>query len=100
MAGNPKYDRGEYKRNLNLKVRYGITSLEFDSLLESQNGGCAICGIKKNLVIDHCHNTKIVRGILCKICNFVIGWYGDDSKRVEQVINYLSKSSASIAQFG
>lgn len=41
-------------------------------------GACAICLKKyKNLVIDHCHNTGRVRGLLCHRCNVLIGGWDD-----------------------
>jgi hypothetical protein len=51
----------------------------YESLLESQEGGCAICGgvpkrLKKDgtpyrFQIDHNHRTGKVRGLLCFRCN-------------------------------
>lgn len=62
--------------------RYGLTLATYDWLLESQGGGCAICGKTpeeegKNLAIDHDHACcpqeagscgLCVRGILCDSC--------------------------------
>lgn len=38
-------------------------------MLQSQGGVCAICLKEKALVIDHCHATMKVRGLLCHFCN-------------------------------
>lgn len=54
----------------NLRRRYGISVSDRDQLLSAQNGKCAICReVPKRPVVDHCHNTGQVRGILCHACN-------------------------------
>lgn len=57
---------------------YGITMREYNSLFEKQEGKCASCKIHqsellKALVIDHCHKTMKVRGLLCAGCNLALG---------------------------
>jgi hypothetical protein len=62
-----------------LKV-YGITLEQYDDILASQGGGCAICGVKpgnKHLAVDHCHKNNVVRGLLCHRCNAAIGLLKD-----------------------
>lgn len=54
-------------------TRYGITKKDWDRILTTQNGVCAIC---KDLVpthIDHNHQTGVVRGLLCVVCNTTLG---------------------------
>ncbi len=51
---------------------YGITSDEYDRLLELQGGRCAICRARpksKRLAVDHDHKSGAVRGLLCSRCN-------------------------------
>jgi hypothetical protein len=51
---------------------YGLTSADYDTLLEAQGGKCAICRGRpqsKRLAVDHDHNTGAVRGLLCSRCN-------------------------------
>lgn len=76
------------KRNI-LKL-YGIDESTYNSILESQGGGCAICG-KKNirLAVDHCHKTGKVRGILCHTCNNGIGFLGDSISGLVKAYKYL-----------
>lgn len=49
--------------------KYGITSSTREKLKEQQKNRCAICDRVKPLVIDHCHITGRVRGLLCRVCN-------------------------------
>jgi hypothetical protein len=45
-----------------------------------QNGRCAICGHRYELVEDHDHDTGLVRGYLCRGCNTQEGVHrGDDN---------------------
>lgn len=83
-------------RNKHYKKTYGITLEEYDQLLEAQGGGCAICGAKEStrgrrLGVDHNHETKKVRGLLCNHCNSLIGFAKDDTYILQQAIDYLRK---------
>lgn len=73
-------------------ARYGITMEEFNLMLNNQNNACAICksNFIKNPHIDHCHETKIVRGLLCGNCNTGIGLLRDDPKLLKEAFKYLS----------
>lgn len=50
---------------------------EYDRLLALQNNCCAICGKHQSLMtkafdVDHCHDSKRVRGLLCHRCNYTV----------------------------
>jgi hypothetical protein len=88
------------RRNNQYKLRFGITIKDYDSMLESQSGVCAICKlpeIKKNtrLAVDHCHATKVVRGLLCNACNMGIGKLGDNYEGIMKAATYLNIHSIS-----
>jgi hypothetical protein len=34
-----------------------------------QQGRCAICGHEDKIVMDHCHESGFIRGLLCQSCN-------------------------------
>lgn len=83
-----------------LRYRYGITVKQFEDLVVSQQGKCAICvkileinadGISrtKNVAVDHCHKTGKVRGLLCKNCNVALGFMGDSIDTLLQAVEYL-----------
>ena len=83
-----------------IKHNYGISMVDYNEMVFSQNGECAICKKKPNqegakinrvLHIDHCHSTGTVRGLLCGACNRALGLFRDDKKTIENALNYLSK---------
>jgi len=96
----------QHGRRYYLKSRYGITPEQFDSMFAAQSGKCAICrrkaGVKssgsdrhkanewmKGLVVDHCHVTGEVRGLLCQFCNVALGNLQDDPEIVRAAARYL-----------
>jgi hypothetical protein len=81
--------------------RYGITTTEYAKLLAAQGGRCAICASAtarnkgmQTLVVDHCHATGRVRGLLCGTCNSAIGFLGDNPERVRAAIRYLEQGDS------
>lgn len=53
-------------------------------------GECVICGTQtQKLVIDHCHKTNKVRGVLCNECNIGLGKFKDDPILLEFAKIYL-----------
>lgn len=85
-------------RKHRLKLKYNMTEEEFEALLKEQDNKCACCGKDSpghtNWCIDHDHDTGVVRGILCKMCNSGISWLGDTLEGVTNAINYLRMSNA------
>ncbi len=82
------------RRSGELRRLYGITLEEYNRMLAAQDGVCWICkGIvtskKGNLLVDHCHKTGKVRGLLCTKCNAGIGGLGDSIEMLERAIEYL-----------
>lgn len=58
-------------------AKYGISVEQYLAMVDRQEGRCAICkeppSERSPLCIDHCHDTGIVRGLLCKVCNLAVG---------------------------
>lgn len=71
---------------------YGITHEQFKGMLAAQEGLCAIC-LKEMKVphIDHNHETKQVRDLLCSSCNLALGHLHEDVVVAERLIEYLKK---------
>ena len=60
---------------------YGISLVEYETLLAYHAGKCWICGSKggrRSLAVDHNHKNQRVRGLLCKRCNTTLGRYKDN----------------------
>jgi len=91
-----KKDSGAYRHS-----KYGITTEQFNTMLEEQNGACAICGIKeedygKTFCIDHCHTSGTVRGLLCMHCNTALGHFKDDTESLKRAVDYLEKTNETV----
>lgn len=76
--------------------RYGITLQGRDEILRKQNFKCAVCdsptpSSRKGWVVDHCHNNKKIRGILCQSCNLALGHSKEDIQRLRSLIRYIKK---------
>lgn len=82
----------EERRKRNRELKYGLSHNNFLDLLKAQNNRCAICGntIGENADVDHCHETKKVRGLLCTKCNTGIGLFKDSVENLKKAIEYLS----------
>lgn len=79
-------------KGYDLKKGYGLSLEDFDALHEIQGGVCAICGKDKGttLVVDHCHATNKVRGLLCHPCNRGLGMFKDNARLLANAIAYLT----------
>jgi hypothetical protein len=79
-----------------VKSKYGITREDYEQMLKNQNGKCAICDTEEakhwetnNLLIDHCHKSGKVRGLLCNNCNTALGLVDDKIEVLKRMIKYL-----------
>ncbi len=84
--------RREHDRLLEIKRRYGLEPEEYKLLLDKQKGVCATCGSefkRREPVVDHCHETGDVRGLLCRRCNSVLGYVQDDLGLLEGLRRYV-----------
>lgn len=89
------------KRKAQRLRKFGLTLAEFQALMEAQGGACAICGhsdtSQPNIfpLVDHCHATGKVRGLLCLNCNQALGKFKDDPVRLLAAVRYLNESNGS-----
>lgn len=90
-------------KNNVLKRYYGIDIEQYNSMLLSQENKCAICDKEETAVhgkskevrqlnVDHCHNTGLVRGLLCTNCNFGLGKFLDSPDLLNKAIQYLERT--------
>ena len=89
--------RATADREYLLGKRFGITPADYDSMLASQSGGCALCGVKTpggrwaRFHVDHDHATGRVRGLLCHGCNVALGQLGDSAEGLLRAYQYVSE---------
>jgi len=82
-------------KNSYLKRRFGITLAQYNELLSKQNNACPGClrVFTKELfpVVDHCHKTGAVRGLLCTFCNRAVGLAKDNPDTLRAMAAYVRK---------
>lgn len=77
--------------------KYDITLNQYNSTLKQQDYKCAICrtdkpgGRRNTFVVDHCHSSGNVRGLLCNHCNTGIGKLKDSPELLLKAIEYLKR---------
>ena len=85
-----------------LKRKYGLSLDAYEEMLKAQNHVCWVCkkpetmkqhGRLKPLAVDHCHNTEVVRKLLCNRCNRTIGFVDEDISILESMIKYIKSWS-------
>jgi hypothetical protein len=85
-------------KNQRLQRKFGITEAEYNEMLESQGGVCAICGQPETrtkfgkptlLAVDHNHKTGKVRQLICFRCNVVIGRIEENPILCDKIRAYL-----------
>lgn len=72
-------------------TRYRISKPQFNAMLRQQGNCCKVCSksfTSTKPVIDHCHQTNRVRGILCHTCNIALG-YIENADRLKKALAYL-----------
>jgi hypothetical protein len=86
--------RNEKREEYFLIHKYGISPMDYETILVSQGGKCAICGIQasecnRRLVVDHSRATGKIRGLLCNGCNIGLGAFLDSEISLLSAIEYL-----------
>lgn len=88
-----------YPRNLTLDFgtslirKYGLSLIDWDEMVLSQGGVCAICSQPSKLCVDHDHRTEKVRGLICQKCNRSLGGFNDSEQVIASALEYLHKHS-------
>ena len=92
-------DWPEWKRIEKNSRKYGLLYSDLEKLFQGQNFKCKLCDVDVTLsiarndttrgVIDHCHNTNRIRGILCHNCNKALGLVKEKTDTLRKMIRYL-----------
>jgi hypothetical protein len=92
MRAKPEFK--ERAREGHLKRKYGLSLEEYEAMLTSQGGGCAICAAPPRdcfpLHVDHDHSTGRTRGLLCFTCNNALGDFNDDPDLLHAALCYVA----------
>lgn len=113
LAANAKFirqqlvDAGAYKRpwvhpDSNFRYTHSMTREEYDARKAAQDHKCAICGREQGtypsrrgdgtkLVLDHNHETGQLRGMLCRDCNFALGYVHESVETAQRMMDYIHK---------
>lgn len=80
---------------------YGIDLEHLAKYFDERGGECEGCDLKlawigkkageATLNVDHCHDTNVFRGILCRSCNIAVGWSKNKPKTLRRLADYLEK---------
>lgn len=79
-------------------ARFGLSHVDYYSILAGQNGRCLICASDspgkghKRFLVDHDHATGKLRGLLCTYCNTGIGMFRDRPDLMLAAIKYLNEA--------
>lgn len=82
-------------RENHLVRKYGITLQQRADRLAAQGGCCALCGSDdfgvRGPQVDHDHQSKQLRGILCIGCNLGLGAFDDDPQLMRKAADYVER---------
>ena len=90
----------EYAKEYHLRRTYGISREILEEILAQQEVKCAICQneltiggrLPTSMVVDHCHSTEKVRGLLCRSCNGGLGFFKDSTLNLARARQYLKNA--------
>jgi Recombination endonuclease VII len=85
-ANDPEFRNSTNRRKT--RGRYNLTDQELAALEARYNGVCPICLLKKKLQVEHCHKTRIVRGLTCRKCNSGGGFFNDDPEIMRRAAEF------------
>lgn len=81
----------QYQKKSNLK-KYGLTLERYNDICKEQDNKCIICtNPTEILVVDHCHKSGNIRGLICFYCNTGLGYFKDEIETLKRAILYLQK---------
>lgn len=112
-SSKASYEKNREARNKRIVLvrrarQLGLTYEEYIALPNDPGEQCAVCGSppdgrrnctyrssmaqepkKKNLAVDHCHKTGVIRGFLCSHCNRALGLMDDDPALIRALADYV-----------
>ena len=81
-----------------LKRYHGLTVEQYAAMVEAQDGKCAICqrtpdgkGHCGRLHVDHDHERRVIRELLCANCNRALGLFADTPEWMVAAAAYVER---------
>lgn len=76
------------------------TAEDVQLLWQLADGRCSACGCeprgKRGLVLDHRHDTGIIRGFLCNHCNVALAMCFDEPEKLRACADYLERAAGTV----
>lgn len=102
-ANNPEKDRARkrewylknkvkaafYRRRSRILKKYNLSLEDVENMEKRQKSKCLICEDRLPLKIDHDHETGLVRGLLCDLCNRGLGYFKDKPELLVKAAEYV-----------
>lgn len=84
-----------------LKLKYKEVKPLREKLLKHQGGCCLLCQqpIIDDAVLDHCHKTGVIRGVLHRGCNALLGKIENNMPRNRVDIGRLAKIAENLIKY-
>jgi len=87
-------DRKRQRKSRLMRI-FNLAIEDYDLMFKTQNGQCAICKKPlKKAQIDHKHFNGLIRGLLCWLCNKILGLSRDNPKLLRDAAIYLEHPPA------
>ncbi len=84
-------------RRWNMLTKYNLTLEQYEEMVAAQGGKCGACELEPDygrgvpLLVDHNHETKENRGLLCMKCNAAQGLLGDSHATILKLAAYRAR---------
>jgi hypothetical protein len=90
-ATDPDLPKRQHERIV--MTKYGLAEGEYARMLAAQNGVCKFCKrtCHRRLSVDHCHETNVVRWLLCSKCNAGLGQFDHNPNLLREAADCLDE---------
>lgn len=96
-----KADPVAYAKAWHIKNKYDLSMADVEKMIAAQNGLCHTCrrpldrvypdsGLPVKICIDHHHETRALRKVLCDPCNKGLGAFSEDREAMRRAIDYIT----------
>lgn len=98
LSTRARLARRNMRREAALREKHDLDAFGYDALWREQGGRCALCRRWRTLVVDHDHESGLVRQLLCSQCNTGLGMFRDQPEVLEAAAEYVRRWKAAAAE--